>query len=60
MVTGGYDKPTTVAEFSEEGAVRYLARMNKGRHSHACSTFVGDNGETVSPHIWSGLKKFIC
>ena len=51
VVTGGYNKPRTVTQFTEAGEVRYLARLNQGRHSHACSKFVGDDGETVSQRV---------
>ena len=38
----------TVAEYSQSGFVQYLTPMNNARRSHACSTYVMDNGDTVS------------
>ena len=37
-----------MAEFTETGQVTYLADLQEGRYSHACSKFVDDAGETVS------------
>ena len=48
IVTGGYDRKNTVAEFNETGLVTYLANLQDGRHAHACSKFVDDNGDIVS------------
>ena len=48
VVTGGYTRQTTVAEFTEAGAVTYLPSLKTGRWYHACSKFVTDDGDTVS------------
>ena len=48
VVTGGYRSLTTVAEFTEAGAVTYLPSLKTGRWNHACSKFVNDDGYTVS------------
>ena len=48
VVTGGYTRQTTVAEFTEAGAVRYLPSFKAGRYNHACPKFVNDDGDTVS------------
>ena len=48
VVTGGYARQTTVAEFTEAGAVTYLPSLKTGRYNHACSKFVNDDGYTVS------------
>ena len=54
VVSGGYDRSVhrhalqTVVQYSIQGKVTYLAKMNTGRSAHACSKFVNDNGETVS------------
>jgi len=36
-----------VAEFTETGQVTYLPDLQEERYFHACSKFVGNNGETV-------------
>ena len=43
---GTYKK--TVAEFTMSGVVTYLADLQAGRNSHACSKFIDSNGEIVS------------
>ena len=55
MVTGGHNESriypehsTRVVEYTEDGTMTYLARLNTGRWNHACSKFVNDNGDTVS------------
>ena len=48
VVTGGFDGKDTVAQYSETGFEKYLAKLNQGRHHHACSKFVDENGKTVS------------
>ena len=48
IITGGRDSLKTVAQFTEIGQVTYLADLQEGRSSHACSKFVDNNGETVS------------
>ena len=56
VVSGGADTSVhrlalqiqTVVQYSIQGKVTYLAKMNTGRYSHACSKYVNDNGETVS------------
>ena len=53
MVTGGFEPSLddkaldTVAEYSQTGFVRYLPNMMQGRYSHACSSFINGDGETV-------------
>ena len=48
VVTGGYARQTTVAEFTEAGAVTYLPSLKTERYDHACSKFVNEDGDTVS------------
>ena len=54
VVSGGHDRSVhraalqTVVQYSIQGKVTYLAKMNTGRYAHACSKYVNDNGETVS------------
>merc|ERR1719507_524340 len=53
VVTGGLDRSapedalSTVAKYSRSGLVEYLPSLNTRRHSHACSSFISDSGETV-------------
>ena len=48
MVIGGAASPDKVVEYTEDGVATSLAGLNTGRQKHACSTFVNDDGETVS------------
>ena len=48
MVTGGGYSPQRVAQYSLSGEVDYLADLQQGRFLHACTSFVDDNGVTVS------------
>ena len=48
VVTGGYWSLQTVAQFSLSGEVTYLADLQQGRYWHACTSFIDDNGDTVS------------
>ena len=57
VVTGGYARQTTVAEFTEAGAVTYLPSLKTGRYAHACSKFVTDDGYTVSGYYKGETNK---
>ena len=57
VVTGGYTRQTTVAEFTEAGAVTYLPSLKTGRYAHACSEFVTDDGYTVSGYFSGKTNK---
>ena len=37
-----------VAQYSLSGEVTYLADLQQGRYRHACTSFIDDNGVTVS------------
>ena len=53
VVTGGRDDSApekalaTVAKYSQSGLVEYLPSLIQKRAYHACSSFIGDDGETV-------------
>ena len=59
VVTGGYTRQTTVAEFTEGGTVKYLPRLKEGRFGHACSKFNNDKGDTVRVYYLYARKKQI-
>ena len=48
VVTGGMHSPQAVAQYTLAGEVTYLADLQQGRYSHACTSFIDDNGVTVS------------
>ena len=48
VVTGGHYSPQRVAQYSLSGEVTYLAELKWGRYRHACTSFIDDNGVTVS------------
>ena len=49
VVTGGRNSPKTAAKFSLTGEVTYLpSNLRQGRFDHACTSFIDDNGVTVS------------
>ena len=48
VVTGGHYSPQRVTQYSLIGEVTYLADFKQGRWSHACTSFIDDNGVTVS------------
>ena len=48
VVTGGEYSQKTVAQYSLTGEVTYLADLQQGRYSHACTSFIDDDGVTVS------------
>ena len=48
VVTGGIYSKTTVAQYTEAGAVTYLPSLKTARYDHACSKFVNEDGDTVS------------
>ena len=48
MVTGGEKSLKRVAQYSLTGEVTYLADLQQGRYYHACTSFVDENGVTVS------------
>ena len=48
VVTGGYYSLRRVAQYSLTGEVTYLADLQQGRYDHACTSFIDDNGFTVS------------
>ena len=48
VVTGGYDSLQKVAQYSLAGEVTYLADLQEGRKGHACTSFIDDDGVTVS------------
>ena len=48
VVTGGYDSWQRVAQYSLTGEMTYLADLQQGRYYHACTSFIDDNGVTVS------------
>ena len=50
VVTGGYYSYSSqkVAQYSLSGEVTYLADLQQGRYRHACTSFIDDNGVTVS------------
>ena len=48
MVTGGEYSLQKVAQYSLSGEVTYLADLQQGRHYHACTFFIDDNGVMVS------------
>ena len=48
VVTGGGYSQQKAAQYSPSGEVTYLADLQQGRYSHACTSFIDDNGDTVS------------
>ena len=48
VMTGGANSLQTVAQYSLTGEVTYLADLQQGRYWHACTSFIDDNGVTVS------------
>ena len=48
VVTGGYYSEQRVAQYTLAGEVTYLADLQQGRYLHACTSFIDDNGVTVS------------
>ena len=48
VVTGGYYSLQRVTQYSLTGEVTYLADLQQGRYGHACTSFIDDNGVTVS------------
>ena len=54
VVTGGNDgsKEKTVAQYTVTGDVTYLAELQTGRKSHACSKFLDGDGQLVSISNW--------
>ena len=48
VVTGGQNSKQKVAQYNLAGEVTYLADLQQGRHYHACTSFLDDNGVTVS------------
>ena len=50
VVTGGHDGSTyqTVAQYTVTGDVTYLAELQTGRHLHACSKYLDNDGLLVS------------
>ena len=48
MVTGGGYSQQKAAQYSLSGEVTYLADLQQGRYDHACTSFIDDNGVTVS------------
>ena len=48
VVTGGWYNRQTVAQYSPTGEVTYLADLQQPRSGHACTSFIDDNGVTVS------------
>ena len=48
VVTGGDYSLQTVAQYNLAGEVTYLADLQQGRAGHACTSFIDDNGVTVS------------
>ena len=48
MVTGGANSLQRVTQYSLTGEVTYLADLQHGRWGHACTSFIDDDGVTVS------------
>ena len=48
MVTGGEYSLQRVTQYSLTGEVTYLDDLQQGRYYHACTSFIDDNGDTVS------------
>ena len=48
VVTGGEYSLQKVAQYSLTGEVAYLADLQEGRAVHACTSFIDDDGVTVS------------
>ena len=48
VVTGGWHSPQKVAQYTLSYEVTYLADLQQGRRTHACTSFIDDNGVTVS------------
>ena len=48
VVTGGEFSLQKVTQYSLAGEVTYLADLQEGRYHHACTSFLDDNGVTVS------------
>ena len=47
ILTGGYDSPNRVSEYSETGFTRDLPQLLQGRTSHGCSYFENEEGTKV-------------
>ena len=58
MVTGGEYSLQRVAQYSLTGEVTYLADLQQERWKHACTSFIDDNGVTVSSKV-SSMKNLI-
>ena len=50
IITGGNPTMKTVSVYSEAGLQRDLANLNKGRHLHACTSYV-NGGKMVCFHL---------
>ena len=48
VVTGGEYSLQRVTQYSLTGEVTYLDDLQQGRYYHACTSFIDDNGVTVS------------
>ena len=48
VVTGGANSLQKVVQYSLTGEVTYLPYLQHGRWGHACTSFIDDNGVTVS------------
>ena len=48
VVTGGGYSLQNVTQYTLAGEVTYLADLQQGRENHACTSFIDDNGVTVS------------
>ena len=57
VVTGGYYSLQRVAQYSLTREVTYLADLQQGRYYHACTSFIDDNGVTVSLVV--NIKKYL-
>ena len=47
ILTGGYNTPYTVSEYSESGFTRSLPELQQGRYDHGCSYFENEEGSLV-------------
>ena len=48
VMTGGGNSLQRVAQYSLSGEVTYLPYLKHGRWGHACTSFIDDDGVTVS------------
>ena len=48
VVTGGLYSRQKVAQYTLAGEVTNLTDLQQGRYDHACTSFIDDNGVTVS------------